>query len=50
MESKQAKQDLETLLGMELKLRLLDTEGISIPEKAPLVPDDPPNYDFSYAV
>ena len=44
------KQDLETLLTMEIKLRLLDTEGITIPENAPPVPAEPANYDFAYDI
>jgi hypothetical protein len=48
MASDQTKQDLEILLGMEIKLRLLDTEGITIPETPPPIPDDPSNYDFAY--
>jgi len=39
--------DLSTLLTMEIKLRLLDTEGITIPSTLPPVPPDPPNYDFA---
>lgn len=39
--------DLSTLLTMEIKLRLLDTEGITIPSTPPPIPPDPPNYDFS---
>ena len=47
MTSKEAENDLETLLSMELKLRLLDAEGINIPQEAPVIPPDPPNYDFA---
>lgn len=46
MTSKETQQDLEMLLHVEMKLRLLDTEGVQIPEKPPPVPVDPPNYDF----
>lgn len=46
MTSKEAQQDLEMLLHVEMKLRLLDTEGVQIPEKPPPVPVDPANYDF----
>ncbi|XP_003743361.1 engulfment and cell motility protein 1 [Galendromus occidentalis] len=46
MTSKETQQDLEMLLHVEMKLRLLDTEGVQIPEKPPPVPIDPPNYDF----
>jgi engulfment/cell motility protein 1 len=41
--------DLDTLLSMEIKLRLLDTEGITIPSSPPPIPPDPPNYDFVYS-
>ncbi|CAH1782758.1 unnamed protein product [Owenia fusiformis] len=42
------RQDLETLLSMEIKIRLLDIEGIEIPENPPPIPEPPPNYDFAY--
>ena len=48
MASKEAQEDLETLLNMEMKLRLLDLEGISIPEQSPAIPPEPPNYHFVY--
>ncbi|CAN8031445.1 unnamed protein product [Ixodes persulcatus] len=48
MVSKETKGDLETLLSMDIKLRLLDTEGVDIPENPPPIPKDPPNYDFCY--
>ena len=48
MTSKEAENDLETLLSMDIKLRLLDTEGIEIPQDPPAIPDPPPNYDFCY--
>ncbi|GAB6023764.1 Engulfment and cell motility [Chamberlinius hualienensis] len=48
MPSEEAKNDLETLLSMDIKLRLLDTEGVKIPKDPPPIPDDPPNYDFYY--
>lgn len=47
MTSKEAEKDLETLLSMEIKLRLLDAEGINIPQDPPVIPPDPPNYDFA---
>lgn len=47
MVSKQKDEDFETLLSMEIKLRLLDTEGIDISESPP-IPDDPDNYDFNF--
>lgn len=48
MPSKQAEDDLNTLLVMEMKLRLLDVENIPIPSEPPTIPPDPPNYDFHY--
>jgi len=50
MTSKEAENDLETLLSMEIKLRLLDAEGVGvdIPQDPPPVPADPPNYEFCY--
>lgn len=42
------KRDLNVLLEMELKLCLLDVDGIDLPLDAPPVPLDPPNYDFYY--
>lgn len=50
MISKETEKDLETLLSMDIKLKLLDTEGIEIPQKPPLIPDLPPNYDFCYDI
>ncbi|ESO83042.1 hypothetical protein LOTGIDRAFT_222972 [Lottia gigantea] len=50
MVSSQMKQDLETLLSMEIKLRLLDTEGVTIPSQPPPIPKDPQNYDFNYSL
>ena len=47
MSSKEAKNDTEILLKMEVKLRLLDIEGIDIPNDPPPIPPPPPNYDFS---
>lgn len=50
MTSKEAENDLETLLSMDIKLRLLDAEGVGvdIPQDPPPVPADPPNYEFCY--
>lgn len=48
MLSKEMEKDLETLLSMEIKLRLLDAEGVDIPQDPPPIPEDPPNYDFCY--
>ncbi|XP_073825310.1 engulfment and cell motility Ced-12 [Musca autumnalis] len=48
MVSKQKKDDFDTLLSMEIKLRLLDTEGVDISKDPPPVPEDPENYDFCF--
>lgn len=48
MISKQKEEDFETLLSMEIKLRLLDTEGVDISKDPPPIPDDPENYDFCF--
>ncbi|KAL1463466.1 hypothetical protein WDU94_015215 [Cyamophila willieti] len=47
MTSKEAMTDLETLLSMEIKIRLLDAEGVKFPNEPPLVPEEPLNYDFN---
>ena len=46
MTSNEARRDLDMLLAMEIKLRLLDTDGLEIPQEPPPIPPDPPNYDF----
>lgn len=48
MVSKMCENDLETLLSMDIKLRLLDAEGIDIPQDPPPIPPEPDNYDFYY--
>ena len=48
MPSKAAEEDLDTLLNMDLKLRLLDLENICIPNQPPQNPPDPPSFDFYY--
>lgn len=48
MTSDYTKSDMETLLSMEMKLRLLDLENIQIPEAPPPIPKEPSNYDFVY--
>ncbi|NP_001186987.1 engulfment and cell motility protein 2 [Danio rerio] len=42
------RSDLDTLMSMEMKLRLLDLENITIPEAPPPVPKEPSSYNFSY--
>ncbi|KAK4290111.1 hypothetical protein Pmani_036977 [Petrolisthes manimaculis] len=41
-------RDLETLVNMEVKVRLLDAEGVTIPSQQPYIPIPPPNYNFCY--
>ncbi|KAH7936628.1 hypothetical protein HPB49_001703 [Dermacentor silvarum] len=43
----EARGDMGILLDMEVRLRLLETEGIHIPETPPPVPPPPSNFDFS---
>lgn len=49
MVSKQKDEDLNTLLSIDVKLRLLDTEGIDILQEPPPIPDSPEDYDFDFA-
>ncbi|XP_077568188.1 engulfment and cell motility protein 3 isoform X2 [Stigmatopora nigra] len=48
MSSESMRSELDILLSMEIKLRLLDLENIPIPENAPVVPKPPSNYNFCY--
>lgn len=48
MQSRETEKDLDMLLSMEIKLRLLDAEGVTIPQDPPPVPPEPPNYHFCY--
>ncbi|KAG6449390.1 hypothetical protein O3G_MSEX006026 [Manduca sexta] len=48
MSSKSFENDLQTLLSMDIKVRLLDAEGIDIPQDPPQIPDEPDDYDFYY--
>lgn len=48
MASERTQSDLDILLSMELKLRLLDLENIPIPDDAPPVPKPPSNLNFCY--
>ncbi|XP_077347777.1 engulfment and cell motility protein 1 isoform X1 [Lithobates pipiens] len=48
MISDQTRTDMDTLLSMEIKLRLLDLENIQIPDAPPPIPKEPSNYDFVY--
>ena len=48
MNSAQMKDDFETLLSVEIKLRLLDTEGVDISKERPPIPDEPEDYEFNF--
>ncbi|XP_063816580.1 engulfment and cell motility protein 2 isoform X1 [Pseudophryne corroboree] len=48
MSSELTRSDMDTLLSMEMKLRLLDLENIQIPEVPPPIPKEPSSYDFVY--
>uniref|UniRef100_A0A3Q2FRK4 Engulfment and cell motility 3 n=1 Tax=Cyprinodon variegatus TaxID=28743 RepID=A0A3Q2FRK4_CYPVA len=48
MSSESMRSELEILLSMEIKLRLLDLENVPIPESAPIIPKPPSNYNFCY--
>ena len=48
MISEKAKEDVETLLNMEMKLLLLDVEDVPIPEVPPQVPEEPEDLNYFY--
>ena len=48
MSSESMRSELEILLSMEIKLRLLDLENVPIPDRAPIVPKPPSNFNFCY--
>uniref|UniRef100_A0A670YI65 ELMO domain-containing protein n=1 Tax=Pseudonaja textilis TaxID=8673 RepID=A0A670YI65_PSETE len=48
MISERMQTDLDILLSMELKLRLLDLENITIPDAPPDIPKPPSNLNFCY--
>ncbi|XP_060725315.1 engulfment and cell motility protein 1 isoform X1 [Tachysurus vachellii] len=48
MTSELTKSDMDTLVTMEIKLRLLDLENVQIPEVPPPIPKEPKDYDFVY--
>ena len=48
MTSKKTKEDMDVLLNMEIKLRLLETEGVTIPKDPPPIPPLPENFNFAY--
>ncbi|XP_035691016.1 engulfment and cell motility protein 1-like [Branchiostoma floridae] len=47
MTSKTTKKEMEMLLSMEMRLALLDTEGLQLPSEPPPLPPEPDNYDFA---
>lgn len=48
MKSVKTKSDIDMLLGMEMKLRLLELENIHIPDRPPSIPLPPDNYNFAF--
>ncbi|KAK3564323.1 hypothetical protein QTP86_012517 [Hemibagrus guttatus] len=48
MSSESMRSELEILLSMEIKLRLLDLENVPIPDSAPPIPKPPSNFNFCY--
>ena len=48
MISDKAKEDIETLLNMEMKLLLLDVEDVPIPEIPPQTPEEPQDLNYFY--
>ncbi|XP_075796661.1 engulfment and cell motility protein 3 [Pelodiscus sinensis] len=48
MRSERTQKELDMLLSMELKLRLLDLENVPIPDAPPPVPNPPSNLSFCY--
>ncbi|CAM4541556.1 engulfment and cell motility protein 3 isoform X1 [Lepidochelys kempii] len=48
MTSERTQSELDILLSMELKLRLLDLENIPIPDAPPPIPKPPSNLNFCY--
>ncbi|KAK3571341.1 hypothetical protein QTP86_007965 [Hemibagrus guttatus] len=48
MTSELTKSDMDTLVTMEIKLRLLDLENVQIPDVPPPIPKEPKDYDFVY--
>ena len=50
MKSAKATEDLEMFLAMEVKIRLLDVEGLEIPDEPPPIPPLPINFNFSQGV
>lgn len=49
MSSGSALRDLKELVDLEVKIRLLDAEGIEFPNEAPPLPPPPSNFHFATA-
>ncbi|RZF36028.1 hypothetical protein LSTR_LSTR005844 [Laodelphax striatellus] len=47
MKSDSLRRELKILLDMELRIRLLELDGIDIPNEPPPLPPSPPNFDFA---
>ena len=47
MDSDDYRNEMEILLSIEVKLRLLDLEGVELPATPPAIPPPPPNLNFS---
>ncbi len=47
MRSPRAAEDAEMLLAMEVKIRLLELEGVDIPDEPPPIPPLPKNFNFN---
>ena len=48
MASNASVEDFETLMNMDLKIKLLDIENCTIPSGPPAIPKEPADYDFYY--
>ena len=46
MGSQDYDKEKEILTNMEIKLRLLDLEGVELPETAPAIPPPPQDFNF----
>lgn len=47
MASEDFQKEMKVLLDMEVKLRLLDLEGVELPKAAPVIPPPPADFNFS---
>ena len=47
MNSKEAAHDTEVILAMYVKVRMLDLEGLDLPEDPPTIPPEPTDYEFA---